>query len=97
MAKEWKLPAEVQNGIRYHHKSQEKIAAHSISGILQLSEYLTMQMKYTEWSGMEAVLSPPLRVHVRDNIREYKLILKDLPEEVEKAKEIYHYHEDQPI
>lgn len=94
LAKEWKLPAEVQKGIRHHHKLQEKIVPDSIPGILQLSEYLATQMGYTAMPDMEATLSPQLRTHIRDNIKEYKIILKDLPEEIERAKEIYHYHED---
>ncbi len=94
LAKEWKLPVEVQNGIRNHHKLQENIAANSIPGILQLSEYLATQMEYSAMPGMEAILSPSLRTHIRDNVSEYKILLKDLPGEIEKAKEIYNYHED---
>lgn len=94
LAKEWKLPPDVQNGIRYHNKQQNKIAPDSIPGILQLSEYLVTQIGYVAMADMEATLSPPLRTHIRDNVSEYKIILKDLPEEIEKAKEIYNYHED---
>ena len=97
LAKEWKLPAEVQNGIRHHHKLQENILPDSIPGILQLSEYLATQMGYSAMPDTEIMLSPPLRKHIQNNVSEYKIILKDLPEEIEKAKEIYHYNEDSSV
>ncbi len=94
LAKEWKLPVEVQNSIRYHHKKRENIVPESVTGILQLSEYLATQMGYTAMPDMEAILSSSLRTHIQNNVHEYKIILKDLPEEIEKAKDIYHCHED---
>jgi len=30
-------------------------------------------------------------------VGEYKIILKDLPEEIERAKDIYHYHEGSSV
>ena len=94
LAKEWKLPVEVQDGIRYHHKLQERIVPNSIAGILQLSEYLAIQMEYSAMPDMEAILSSPLRAHIQENLNEYKILLKDLPDEIERAKEIYNFHED---
>jgi hypothetical protein len=39
-------------------------------------------------------LSPPLLFHMKGNIKEYKAIAEDLPEELRKAKEIYSLEQD---
>ena len=93
LAREWRLPLEVQAGIRDHHQMQDKLDPKTISGINQLSEYFVNRMKYLEIPGMKATLSPPLAVHVKKNIGEYRTLVKDLPEEMAKAKELYELNE----
>lgn len=89
LACEWKLPVEVQDGIRYHHDLQKKISPSSTCGIVQISEYIVSKLNYTEIPGMNAMLSPDLAAHFRDNIDEYKTLTKDFPDEMSKAKELY--------
>lgn len=89
LAKEWKLPFEVQQGIRNHHKDLAEVTPSSVTGIIQTAEYIVSKMDYTAVSGMKSLLSPPLASHIRDNVGEYKTLVKDLPDEMSKAKELY--------
>ncbi|MBF0225879.1 MAG: HDOD domain-containing protein [Desulfobacterales bacterium] len=86
---EWKLPLEVQKGIKDHHKVSPDITPESITGMIQISEYLTGKLQYGIMPNMTVMLSPLLLKHISDNIDEYKVLLKDLPDELSKAKEIY--------
>jgi len=42
---------------------------------------------------MEGTLSPPLTAHIQDNIKEYKTLVRDLPDEMSKARELYEIQE----
>lgn len=90
LASEWKIPSEVQKGIKYHHKSMDNISPFSILGIIQISEYISCNQTYVAIPGMTVNLSPPLRIHIHENIAKYKTLIRDLPGEIAKAKEIYH-------
>ena len=61
----------------------------SIAGIMQLSECFVTKLNYPAMRGMEPVLSPLLSEHIRENIDEYKALTRDLPEEMEKARDLY--------
>ena len=89
LAKEWKLPVEVIEAIKRHHKLSNEISASSISGIVQIAEYMVTKLNYPAINGMQAKLSPVLFEHMRDNLMEYKTLANDLPEEMAKAREIY--------
>ena len=93
LAKEWKLPLEVINAIKRHHKLSGDITESSISGIIQIAEYMVTKLNYPAINGMKAKLSPVLFEHMKDNLVEYKSLANDLPDEMAKAKEIY---ESQP-
>jgi len=94
LARDWKLPVEVQEGIKQHHKALEKVSPSSITGIIQIAEYFVSKLHYTAIPGMDAMLSPPLVAHIRDNVEEYKVLVQDLPDEMSKAKELYESHEE---
>jgi putative nucleotidyltransferase with HDIG domain len=89
LAKDWKLPFEVQEGIKNHHKALKEVSSSSITGIIQISEYIVSKLGYTAVPGMNTVLSPPLADHIRENVEEYKTLVKDLPDEMSKARKLY--------
>ncbi len=89
LAKDWQLSNEIQQGIRQHHKCLDHIEPKNLSGILQISEYLVFRLKVFAFPEVTIDLSPPLLLHMKNNIREYRVIAEDLPEELKKAEEIY--------
>jgi putative nucleotidyltransferase with HDIG domain len=89
IATEWKMPQDVINAIRYHHNIEKEPAANSVTGILQLSEYMAGKMKYGVLPGKIEPLSPHLVKHVKSMMSNYKIIVRDLPQEMEKAKNLY--------
>lgn len=89
LAGDWKLPAEVQEAIKVHHKSLKDVSPSSIAGIIQLAEYIITRLNYNALPGMMGMLSPPLEAHVRDNLAEYQALAKDFPNEMFEAKELY--------
>ena len=89
LAKDWKLPFEVQQGIKQHHDVLKKISPSSITGIIQISEYIVSKLDYTAMRGMKPTLPPPLADHIRENVQEYKALVKDLPDEMSKASDLY--------
>jgi len=89
LARDWQLPVEVQEGIKQHHKTLEQVSPSSITGIVQIAEYFVSKLNYTAIPGMNAMLSPPLIAHIRDNLVEYKALIQDFPDEMSKAKDLY--------
>jgi HD-like signal output (HDOD) protein len=95
LACDWKLPFEAQEGIRNHHKALRTVSPSSITGIIQIADYIASKMNYTAMPGMDgALLSPPLADHIRDNLAEYKALARDIPGEMAKAREIYELKEE---
>lgn len=94
LAKEWQLPVEIIEGIRRHHKMMDHVSPSSLTGVIQLAEYIVSQLDYTAIPGMSAKLSLPLATHIRDNVKEYKALVRDLPNEISKAKDLYSPHEE---
>jgi putative nucleotidyltransferase with HDIG domain len=94
LARDWKLPVEVQEGIKQHHKALEQVSPSSITGIIQIAEYFVSKLNYTAIPGMNAMLSPPLIAHIRDNLEEYKVLIQDFPDEMSKAKDLYESQEE---
>jgi putative nucleotidyltransferase with HDIG domain len=89
LAREWKLPEEVQEGIKKHHKVLSNIVPASIAGIIQIAEVLVTKLDYPALPGMEPTISPPLTEHIRENMAEYRTLARDLPEEMSKARDLY--------
>ena len=89
MAEEWNLPTYVVDGIRYHHDMEKESAPSSILGIIRIAHYLVSKLGYTALPGMKATLPRGLTVYLRENIKDYKALVGDLPDELEKAKDLY--------
>ena len=96
LAQDWKLPHDVISAIKRHHMIMDNVSPSSVSGIIQLAEYIVTKSNYPAVNGMATSLSPPLFNHISDNLMEYKSLAKDLPEEMGKAKEIYETREVYP-
>ncbi|OGR14318.1 MAG: hypothetical protein A2277_20480 [Desulfobacterales bacterium RIFOXYA12_FULL_46_15] len=89
LTRDWGLPCEIREAIRCHHKNLEKTGPESLSGILQMAEYLVFRLERLAYPEIKTVLSPLLLGHMKKNIGEYKAIADDLPNEIKRAEEIY--------
>ena len=94
LAKDWQLPIEVQESIQHHHTTMDHVSPSSLAGVIQLAEYIVSQLDYAAIIGMKAKLSLPLADHIRNNVKEYKALVRDLPNEMSKAKDLYMPHEE---
>lgn len=95
LANDWKLPEDILKSIKFHHDQERNIPVSSVSGILQLAEYMACKLGYTPIPGKAPQLSPAFTRHVKNMMANYKIIIKDLPEEMEKAKELYSPKEEE--
>jgi len=89
IAKDWQLPGDVRLGILQHHKTLDKVSPESITGLIQVAEYLVDRMGITPFRGMIKTLPQDLLDHIHTNINEYKSIALDLPEIIKKADEVF--------
>lgn len=91
LAKEWSIPDPIADAIRdHHHHEGGTIIAHSPTGILQMSEYIINQLGFHALKeDIPVTLLPSLATHIQNNVEEYKVLAEDLPEELEKTKEMY--------
>jgi HD-like signal output (HDOD) protein len=90
LAKEWCIPDPIAEAIRDHHQNSGMIAPHSPTGILQMSEYIIEQLGlFAIKDGLPISLVPSLAAHIQSNVEEYKVLAEDLPEELEKTKNMY--------
>ena len=89
LAKEWQMAENIQVAIRDHHLLLDEVVPESLTGIIQIAEYLTAQLGYPAMQGATAILSIDLVDHIQENMDEYKVLLEDLPEEMEKAQDLY--------
>ncbi len=92
-ASEWNLEEEVVEAIKNHHHHTVAQPLESVASILQLAEYIAGRMNYTPVAGRTEPLAPHLVEHVKRMKADYKIIIRDLPEEMAKAKELYHPEE----
>ena len=90
LAKEWCIPDPIADAIRDHHQDNGAINPYSPTGILQMSEYIIQQLGFSAIKdGLPFGLAPSLATHIQSNVEEYKVLAEDLPEELEKTKEMY--------
>ena len=89
LACDWEMPSALQEAIRDHHSAGEDIDPTSLTGILQISEYIVGQFDFTPIPGCKPRLSPMLTDHIQENADEYKVLIDDFPEEMNKTMEIY--------
>jgi HD-like signal output (HDOD) protein len=85
----WNMPMAIQEAIRDHHVISNDILPSSLTGIIQLAEYITGQMQLSTLPDMQMKISPQLMEHLQDNIDEYTILIEDIPDEMEKAQSIY--------
>lgn len=89
LTKEWKVSADVLQAVRSHHAAELKPAMENIASIIQLAEFMAGKMNYSPIQGRIEPLNPTLARHVKNMMANYKVIIRDLPEEMAKAKELY--------
>lgn len=89
MTKNWDMSVSILHAIRDHHKYDIDIEPSSLTGIIQLAEYITAQLHYTALKGVYSKLAPSLKSHIEENIDEYRILIDDLPEEIKKAQDVY--------
>lgn len=89
MTMDWNMPLSIQDAIRDHHLLSEDIEPSSLTGIIQIAEYISGQLNLSTLPDVEIEISPPLVKHLQDNMDEYAILVEDLPEEMEKAQTIY--------
>lgn len=91
LARDWKLPDEVLKAIRYHHDTSRKMPLKSVASIVLLAEYMAAKMRYAPVPGAPVPALPEdLARHVKNMMANYKIIVRDLPSEMAKVKELYH-------
>jgi len=89
MATEWMIPTPLCEAIRDHHQLRDTVEPRSPLGILQISEYILSQLGFTIKEGVPSPVAGPLSTHIQDNIDEYRVLAEDIPEEIEKVRELY--------
>ncbi len=87
--RDWCMPAPITEAIRDHHSQLEEVDPQSLTGILQIAEYLTGQQGYTTLPGVATEISPPLLGHIQENLDEYTVLMEDFPEEMIRARDLY--------
>lgn len=86
---DWDLPLDVQQGVECHHDMFRSVDPKTLPAVIQAADYLVARLNYNVLTGMTGELSPPVMIHIRENIKEYKTLAEDLPEELAKAETIY--------
>lgn len=89
LSQEWGMSPNIQEAIRDHHTLFDNAIPSSLTSILQIAQYITGQMGYSSLPDTTSPLSPPLVLHLQENMAEYKVLIDDLPEEIAKAQDIY--------
>jgi putative nucleotidyltransferase with HDIG domain len=89
LATEWHLPNQVVEAIRFHHSHDRQFPIPSVIAILQLAEFMACKMQYGVVTGRCDPLPAYLAGHLKTKMADYKVLLKALPAEMAKAKELY--------
>ncbi|MCK5071511.1 MAG: HDOD domain-containing protein [Desulfocapsa sp.] len=86
---DWEMPEPIQEAIRDHHLESGEYEPSSLTGIIQIAEYITGQLGYTALTDITQQLPSHLVAHMQENMDEYKVLIDDLPEEMSNAQELY--------
>lgn len=90
LTEEWGLSQDICQGIKRHHRHLERVDPASHAGILQLADYLVSRLGYDAFPETgRGLSSPPLLTHIKENVMGYRAIMDDLPQEIQRAREIY--------
>ncbi len=83
------MPESLSEAIRDHHTVNRDIAPESLTGILQISEYILSQLDFTIKDDIPVVLPDALALHIQESVDEYQVLAEDLPEEIERIRNLY--------
>lgn len=86
---DWGMPETIQEAIRNHHFESGTYEPASLTGIIQIAEYITGQLGYTALADVTPELPSHLVAHMQENMDEYKVLIEDLPEEMTNAQDLY--------
>ncbi len=89
MSLDWNMPENTVAAIRDHHTIMEDVDPASLTGIIQISEFIADKLQFSTLPDIETVISPPLLEHLKENMDEYSVLMEDLPAEIENAQSIY--------
>lgn len=89
MTVDWEMPETIQIAIRDHHLTSGDHPPESLTGIIQIAEYITGQLGHTALTGVITELPDHLVTHMQENMDEYKVLIEDLPEEMSNAQDLY--------
>jgi HD-like signal output (HDOD) protein len=89
MAVDWDMAEPIQEAIRDHHLESGDYAPDSLTGIVQIAEYITGQLGYTALAEFKPELPSHLVSHMQEAMDEYKVLIEDLPEEMSNAQDLY--------
>ena len=88
LASDWKLPEDVLKSIKSHHGDKQN-SLPNLASILQIAEFMAAKLQYAPVAGPIEPLPAHLEKHVKEMMTNYKIIIRDLPGEMDKAKELY--------
>ncbi len=86
---DWSMPESIQEAIRDHHTMLDIVEPTSLTGLIQISEYLTGQIGHTTLPDITVQISPPLLEHIQENMDEYTVLMEDFPDEMSKAQDVF--------
>ncbi len=86
---DWSMPVTIQEAIRDHHTMFDTVEPISLTGIIQIAEYLTGQLGNMTLPELTIQISPPLLEHIQKNMDEYTVLIEDFPDEISKAQDIF--------
>lgn len=89
MTLDWNLPEDTMAAIRKHHTIISDLKPSSLTGILQISEYIANQLNYATLPDIMTAISPHLLDHVEENKDEYTVLMTDLPDQIAHVQSIY--------
>jgi putative nucleotidyltransferase with HDIG domain len=89
LAEDWKLPKVVSEAVGGHHANRRNVAPDSVGGIVQIANFMASKMNYSMLDGRMPSPSPEVAMHIKNNLDEYRVLAKDFPAEMEKARELY--------
>ena len=89
LAEEWQMMDSLSEAIRDHHTVDQDIAPESLTGILQISEYILNQLDFTLKENIPVSLPDALVLHIQESVDEYQVLAEDLPEEIERIRNLY--------
>jgi len=89
LCSEWKLQDGIITAIKQHHNMTKQQPIPSLTSILQIANYIAGRMKYSAIPAAPSPLPNYLVPHMKEKVTEYKVLIKDLPNEITKAKDLY--------